>query len=181
MYCPLFARVASKVHNGEATGYEFSYGSGQINPVKALDPGLVYEITKADYVNLLCSLGFDVRSIDSKSTCPRSPKNITEAELNYPSLTFKVPASESFELSLSRTVMNVGPRNSTYKAKVVSSSSIEISVIPEVLSFKSASEKKSFTVKISGRELASGTQLSEEIVWSDGLHSVRSPIIVYTE
>ena len=30
---------------------EFSYGSGQINPEHALNPGLVYNASEADYIN----------------------------------------------------------------------------------------------------------------------------------
>ncbi|PKI32726.1 hypothetical protein CRG98_046900 [Punica granatum] len=84
-----------------------------------------------------------------------------------------------FKLALNRTVTNVGPPTSTYKAKAVSASNVNITVVPEVISFKSISEKKSFMVIISGSGLKSGTQLSEEVLWSDGVHSVRSPIIVY--
>ncbi|RCV26939.1 hypothetical protein SETIT_5G285700v2 [Setaria italica] len=43
----------------DETGAEatpFSYGSGHVNPVSALDPGLVYDTTLADYTNFLCSL-----------------------------------------------------------------------------------------------------------------------------
>ncbi|OWM66766.1 hypothetical protein CDL15_Pgr010418 [Punica granatum] len=165
----------------DLSGREFSYGSGQINPLKAVDPGLVYETTKADYVNLLCSLGYDIRSIDSNGTCPKGAKNITEAELNYPSLTFKAPVSEPFELAINRTVTNVGPPNSTYKAKVDVSPNINITVVPEVISFESVSEKKSFTIGISASGLQSGALLSNEVVWSDGVHHARSPVIVYTE
>ncbi|XP_031398522.1 subtilisin-like protease SBT4.6 [Punica granatum] len=174
--------TASKIRDitteGDPSRFEFSYGSGQINPIKAADPGLVYEITKDDYVNLLCSLGINIRRIDGNSTCPKGAKNITEAELNYPSLIFKAPVSKPFKLALSRTVTNVGPPNSTYKAKAISASNVNITVVPEILSFKSIHEKKSFTVEISGSGFKSGTLLSEEVLWSDGIHSVRSPIIV---
>ncbi|PKI32174.1 hypothetical protein CRG98_047432 [Punica granatum] len=176
------SKLQDTITNKDPSGREFSYGSGQINPVKAVDPGLVYEITKDDYVNLLCSLGYDIRSIDSNSTCPRGAKNITEAELNYPSLIFRAPDSKPFKLALNRTATNVGFPNSTYKAEVVNSSNaINITVVPEVLSFKSVSEKKTFTVEITGSGLKSGTQLSEEFAWYDSVHSVRSPIIVYAE
>ena len=39
---------------------EFAYGSGHINPVKAINPGLVYEAFKQDYINMLCRMGYDV-------------------------------------------------------------------------------------------------------------------------
>ena len=34
---------------------EFAYGAGQINPVKAVCPGLVYDISESDYVRFLWS------------------------------------------------------------------------------------------------------------------------------
>ncbi|CAO2171147.1 unnamed protein product [Urochloa humidicola] len=43
----------------DETGAEatpFSYGAGHVNPVAAMDPGLVYDTTPADYANFLCSL-----------------------------------------------------------------------------------------------------------------------------
>ncbi|EXC50252.1 hypothetical protein L484_000066 [Morus notabilis] len=37
--------------NNEA---EFAYGAGQINPTRALNPGLVYDAGAADYIRFLC-------------------------------------------------------------------------------------------------------------------------------
>ncbi|MCI53678.1 cucumisin-like, partial [Trifolium medium] len=36
---------------------EFAYGAGLINPVKAANPGLVYDISEADYAEFLCGEG----------------------------------------------------------------------------------------------------------------------------
>ncbi|KAK4753503.1 hypothetical protein SAY87_001607 [Trapa incisa] len=175
--------TASKLQNGNSTGYEYSYGSGQISPSKAVSPGLVYGITKKDYLVLLCSLGVDVSALDSNSTmaCPKDGRNTMKGgDLNYPSLSFKAPASDSFHLTLKRTVTNVGTANSVYKASVNSSSHLSIKVVPNVLSFKSVGENMTFTVEVSGSGLQAGAFLSNEIVWSDGTHLVRSPIIVFT-
>ncbi|KAL6321273.1 hypothetical protein AAG906_016307 [Vitis piasezkii] len=35
---------------------EFGYGSGHINPVKGVDPGLVFDASEADYVDFLCKV-----------------------------------------------------------------------------------------------------------------------------
>ncbi|KAL0385714.1 UNVERIFIED_CONTAM: Subtilisin-like protease SBT4.3 [Sesamum radiatum] len=45
---------------------EFSYGTGHIDPVKAVDPGLVYETFTEDYINLLCSLGYNTATLRSQ-------------------------------------------------------------------------------------------------------------------
>jgi hypothetical protein len=36
-----------------------NYGAGHIWPCRAMDPGLVYDLTTKDYVNFLCSIGYN--------------------------------------------------------------------------------------------------------------------------
>ena len=38
---------------------ELGYGAGHIDPVKAANPGLVYETFKQDYVKMFCNLSYD--------------------------------------------------------------------------------------------------------------------------
>ncbi|KAK1384908.1 Cucumisin [Heracleum sosnowskyi] len=42
---------------------EFAYGSGQINPVQAVSPGLVFDASEADYVNFLCKQGYNTTTL----------------------------------------------------------------------------------------------------------------------
>ncbi|CAA7045370.1 unnamed protein product [Microthlaspi erraticum] len=173
-----WAMNASK--NAEA---EFAYGAGHVNPIVAVDPGLVYDIAKEDYLNMLCSLDYSSKGISTVAggafTCAKSKLNMRD--VNYPSMVAKVSASSTSDITFSRTVTNVGKDGSSYKAKVSGNPKLSIKVEPETLSFKSLGEKKSFTVTVSGKSLA-GTSgiVSASLVWSDGTHSVRSPIVVYT-
>ncbi|WP_216668117.1 hypothetical protein, partial [Proteus mirabilis] len=41
----------------------FNYGNGHIRPNRAMDPGLVYDLTTKDYLNFLCSLGYNETQI----------------------------------------------------------------------------------------------------------------------
>ncbi|KAI4305424.1 hypothetical protein L6164_028792 [Bauhinia variegata] len=38
---------------------EFAYGSGHLNPIEAVNPGLVYELSRDDYVEMLCNIGYN--------------------------------------------------------------------------------------------------------------------------
>ncbi|CAN6561881.1 unnamed protein product [Malus baccata var. baccata] len=168
---------------------EFAYGSGHINPVKAVDPGLVFETSRGDYIKLLCSILDEakVRLISGdNSTCPTGSEKGSSKDLNYPSLAANVTPMESFTIKFSRTVKNVGLTNSTFKAKILTNSKarflptteVDIKVMPEVLSFKSLNEEKAFTVTVVGKDFPEGSHLSASLVWSDGTHTVRSPVIV---
>ncbi|KAF9597462.1 hypothetical protein IFM89_018908 [Coptis chinensis] len=148
---------------------EFGYGAGHIDPVKAINPGLVYDATEGDYINLLCSIGYtpdQIKAISGgESVCPMnfsgSPK-----DLNYPSI-ISVEASANF----SRSVTNVGVAISTYKATIVSPSNLKIDVSHNILAFKSTNEKLSFVVTVSGTSLEDSHIYSTSLVWSDGVHN----------
>ncbi|CAH2069459.1 unnamed protein product, partial [Thlaspi arvense] len=161
---------------------EFAYGSGHINPTKASDPGLVYELETEDYLKMLCAEGLKSGLLTRISGQNVNCSDRTEAkDLNYPTMTSFVSALVPFNITFSRTVTNVGFPNSTYKASVVPlRPEIQVSVEPELLSFGSLKEKKSFVVNISGKGLKDGSVVSSSLVWSDGSHSVRSPIVAYS-
>lgn len=150
----------------------------------ALQPGLIYEIESEDYVKFLCGLGYNATLIlGHKGGCPKvaGSVDISPAELNMPSLVFGVPAAKTFEVSLSRTVKNVGPANSTYKSSILHGERcpFKVMVIPSVLSFMQENEKKTFTVKISGSGASDGFMGSVLLTWFDGKHTVNTPIVYY--
>ncbi|XP_010483539.1 PREDICTED: subtilisin-like protease SBT4.4 [Camelina sativa] len=164
---------------------EFAYGSGHVNPIAAINPGLVYELTTADYIAFLCGLNYtieDLRIISGDNiTCTKELSKTLSRNLNYPTMSAKVSGTRPFNVTFQRTVTNVGMKNSTYKAKVVTSpgSKLRIKVLPPVLSMKSMNEKKSFMVKISGDRIGTQQPVSANLIWFDGTHNVRSPIVVY--
>lgn len=167
--------------------HEFAFGSGHLNPVKAIDPGLVYETGKEDYINMLYGAGYGVEEIRSitgdKTISPQVLNKILQRDLNYPSMTALVPFNQSFTIKFHRTVTYAATGNSTYKANVfVAGSEIKVEVVPQVLSFyKSLREKKSFEVTVTGEGLKDKQMVSAYLEWVavNGIHNVRSPIIVY--
>ncbi|KAF5184818.1 Subtilisin-like protease SBT4.8 [Thalictrum thalictroides] len=157
---------------------ELAYGAGHIDPVKAVNPGLVYEATDVDYIAMLCNsyTSYEIRQLDDNFTCPE--ELILVKDLNYPSLATFSMANFSGEVTFKRTVTNVGVAKSSYKVTIHPGSNLKISVEPEVLSFESLNEKKSFTVTVSTKGEGDGFISSGSIVWSDGVHNVRSPIVI---
>ncbi|KAI4326067.1 hypothetical protein MLD38_031418 [Melastoma candidum] len=159
---------------------EFSYGSGHVDPTKALEPGLVYEITNDDYVKLLCTLGINAAAITGNNvSCSKLPK-LNAKDVNYPSVVLAINASQPFSFNITRTVLNVGPPHSTYNASIVAHPGVNVAVFPRTLHFESSGQKKAFSVSVSGVAPKQGEVLSSSLVWSDGGHVVKSPIVVYS-
>ncbi|BFG18283.1 hypothetical protein CerSpe_045570 [Prunus speciosa] len=165
----------------------FDYGAGHVDPVAALDPGLVYDAAVEDYLSFLCALNYTTNQIKQTThrdfTCD-SRKKYSLGDLNYPS--FAVPletasgkrggSGASTTVKYTRTLTNVGTP-ATYKVSVSSQTpSVKITVEPASLSFSQAFEKKTYTVTFVASSSPSGTTSFGRLEWSDGKHTVGSPI-----
>ncbi|XP_048320426.2 cucumisin-like [Ziziphus jujuba] len=161
---------------------EFAYGSGHINPEQALDPGLVYDASEADYIDFLCKQGYNstlsLITGDNSSTCSSTELG-RGWNLNYPSFQLGVEDGQSIDAVFNRTVTNVGSPNSTYTLNVYFPSTVTIYVEPSILSFSAVGEKKSYTVTVTGSPITQQSIASGAITWKDGVHSVRSPLVIY--
>ncbi|XP_047320384.1 subtilisin-like protease SBT4.13 [Impatiens glandulifera] len=163
---------------------EFGYGAGQVNPLRATTPGLVYETFLDDYITMFCNLGKIGerlrRILGTQKICPKGNKT-SPKDLNYPSMTAPIPESSTFNIQFPRVVTNVGHPNSTYHSNITSgNSAIHVKVEPSILSFKNLKETKSFVVTVSGQWLKQD-HISCSLVWYDGAHKVKSPIILYRD
>ncbi|KAJ6930229.1 hypothetical protein NC652_013922 [Populus alba x Populus x berolinensis] len=168
-----------------ATGKDstpFDHGAGHVDPVSALNPGLVYDLTADDYLNFLCALNYSATEITSlarrKFTCDAS-KKYSVTDLNYPSFAVNFGSGGADAvIKHSRTLTNVGAPG-TYKVVIsLQSPGVKVAVEPETLSFRQANEKKSYTVTFTGSSMPAGTNSFGRIEWSDGKQIVGSPIAV---
>ncbi|XP_047319814.1 subtilisin-like protease SBT4.3 [Impatiens glandulifera] len=164
------------------TDAEFGYGAGHIDPVKAIHPGLVYETFIDEYFNMFCSLGSEGdklrKMLGTKHKCSKRKKTLVK-DLNYPTMTASVHIKSSFNIQFRRIVTNVGYANSTYHAQVsTGDNTIYVNVEPSVLSFVRLNERKKFIVTVNGQWL-NQDHISCSLVWFDGTHKVRSPILLY--
>ncbi|KAK6135891.1 hypothetical protein DH2020_030378 [Rehmannia glutinosa] len=160
------------------TDAEFAYGSGHINPLKAKSPGLVYDIDESDYVKFLCGQGYSSKNLQlitgDNTTCTAA-NNATVYDLNYPSFAVSVTSGRYVIAVFHRTVTNVGSPSSTYKAVVTVPSGLSVQVEPSTLSFKYLGERQNFAVTVTAS--VKDVMLSGSLVWDDGVHQVRSPVV----
>ncbi|PNT31044.1 hypothetical protein POPTR_006G114500v4 [Populus trichocarpa] len=167
---------------------ELGSGSGQINPLKAVHPGLVYDIPMSSYIRFLCKEGYNSTTISlllggkKKYRCSNfQPAQGTDG-LNYPSMHAQLKSAESnISAVFYRTLTNVGyGNNSLYKATVTSPKDLSIKIVPNSLKFNRPHQKQSFKVFVEGGSMQNGTRLLSALLeWSDSKHIVRSPIIIY--
>ncbi|XP_057812474.1 subtilisin-like protease SBT4.3 [Salvia miltiorrhiza] len=164
------------------TSLEFAYGSGHINPNATLDPGLVFNASEADYINFLCKQGYNTTTLrlvtGDNSTCTSTTPG-RAWDLNYPSFSLYVEDGQQIIGTFTRTVTNVGATNSTYTASMYMPPLINVKVEPSVLTFSSTEETQTFTVTVTGPAITQQPIMSGAIMWSDGIHSVRTPLVVY--
>ncbi|KAL1315530.1 hypothetical protein HN51_042280 [Arachis hypogaea] len=165
----------------------FDFGAGHVDPVAALDPGLVYDAKVDDYLNFFCALNytqFQIRLAARRDFTCDSRKHYRVEDFNYPS--FAVPletasgigggSNKATSVRYRRILTNVGS-GGTYKASVSSlPPSVKIMIEPQTLSFTQLYEKKSYTVTFTTTSMPSGTNSFAYLEWSDGNHKVASPI-----
>lgn len=158
-----------------STTSPFDYGSGQIDPIAALDPGLVYDHDSSDIINFLCSTGAtpaQLRNLTGELVTCKSPL-IPSYNFNYPSIGI---SSLNGSVSVYRTVTHYGNSQSVYIASVKSPAGVYVTVAPYMLKFNSVGEKQTYRVDFKPFKDSNGSFVFGSITWSDGRHVVRSPI-----
>lgn len=155
----------------------FDMGGGHVNPGKAVNPGLVYDVVTEDYIQFLCSMGCSRSSITSlaNATIKCKLKSNTRLDLNLPSIT--IPDLKT-KVTVARKVTNVGNVASVYRAVVQAPFGISMRVEPETLSFNSTCKTLSFKVTFLSTLKFQGDYRFGSLAWTDGDHFVRSPISV---
>ncbi|XP_072987307.1 subtilisin-like protease [Typha latifolia] len=155
----------------------YTMGAGHVNPTKAADPGLVYDIGLDDYIGYICNLYGDTglfAIVRSHNASCSKVANITEAQLNYPAI---VVAPAGKPVTVKRTVTNVGKANSSYKVELDVPEEVSVIVTPPELQFSKVNEKMTFTVRVSWKGSRKGS-VDGNLRWVSAEHVVRSPIVI---
>lgn len=162
----------------------YDHGAGHINPVKALDPGLIYDIGAQEYFDFLCAQGLTtselvVFSKFANRICSRRGRGGGSAgDLNYPAISAVFTEDKNVAVkTLHRTVTNVGPTVSSYHVVVSAFRGVEVKVEPSNLEFNSRVRKITYKVTFIARSKQSTPEFGS-IVWKNAVHKVRSPVVV---
>lgn len=162
----------------------YSTGSGHVNPSKANDPGLIYDIRPDDYIPYLCGLNYtnnQIEMITQQRVDCSEVGVIAEAQLNYPSFSITIGSYQT--QNYTRTVKNVGPAYSTYKSEIGEPQKwgviVNVGVTPSVLTFTEVNQTITYNVEFSTKLVGQdGSFLQGHLRWVSDNHSVYSPIAV---
>lgn len=168
--------------SGAAPSSPYDHGAGHIDPFKAIDPGLVYDIGPQDYFEFLCTQDLSPSQLkvftkhsnrSCKYTLAKNPGN-----LNYPAISALFPENAHVKsMTLRRTVTNVGTHISSYKVSVSPFKGATVTVQPKTLNFTSKHQKLSYTVTFRTRMRMKRPEFGG-LVWKSTTHKVRSPVII---
>ena len=147
----------------------FDYGAGHINPNRAADPGLIYDIDPNDYNKFFgCSFKKSVRC---------NATMLPGYHLNLPSIS--IPDLRQ-PITVSRTVTNVGEADAVYHAAIESPAGVKIDIEPSVLAFNATNKVNTFQVKLSPLWRLQGDYTFGSLTWYSGQKTVRIPIAIRT-
>ncbi|HET7173222.1 MAG TPA: S8 family serine peptidase [Nocardioidaceae bacterium] len=149
-------------------------GAGEVDPRAAVDPGLVYNATLADWFGFLHGQGF-------ASTSGRSlaQQTITASNLNLPSISVGDLLGTR---SITRTVTNVSGHTERYVARLRGLRGIARTIVPDSLTL-SPGESATYRVDFSAtRHARYGTFAVGSLTWTGSRgHLVTSPVAVRPE
>lgn len=159
----------------------FAYGAGHFQPLKASDPGLIYDSSYTDYILHACSLA-ETQELKLKYQCPNPLPDPND--LNYPSI--QIHRLNCTKKTIMRTVTNVGSPRSVYKFSAQSPKEYTILASPNVLEFEHVGEKKNFTITVmaNGGQVPAKTESDEDqyyfglYAWTNKHHVVKSTVAV---
>ncbi|MCZ6475418.1 MAG: S8 family serine peptidase [Gammaproteobacteria bacterium] len=158
---------------GATAADPFDVGAGHIDPNRAIDPGLVYDVDFLNYAAYLCGL-------DDPPFPPTDCAILAVAGFSSDGRDLNVPSIGIAELIsgdvITRRVTNVGPAG-TYTPTMTAPLGIDMLVTPTSLSLNTG-EIGEFSITMQRQGAALDTWSFGRLSWSDGSRIVASPIAV---
>jgi subtilisin family serine protease len=151
----------------------FNQGAGHVKPNSAADPGLVYDSSWNDWLAFLCGNSSRVGA----ATCAALTKagyKTDASDFNGASIAIGDLAGVQ---TVTRKVTNVGSAPATYTSSVTGLAGLTVTVTPSSLTL-APGESAGFSVEVTRTTAAHNAYAAGNLTWTDGSHSVRSPIVV---
>ncbi|KAL5863763.1 hypothetical protein ACOSQ3_001277 [Xanthoceras sorbifolium] len=174
------------IMDGNITAGVFAIGAGQVNPERAINPGLIYDIKPDDYVTHMCTLGYTRSQIFTITHRNISCHEISQMNrgfsLNYPSISVTFKHGKTTKM-IKRRLTNVGSPNSIYSLEVKALDGVKVRVKPQRLVFKKMNQSLSYRIWFISRKRTGKGKISSaqgQLTWVhvNSLYRVRSPISV---
>ncbi|KAH8510398.1 hypothetical protein H0E87_008094 [Populus deltoides] len=153
----------------------FDFGSGHINPLAALNPGLIYRFDSTDVIDFLCSIGASpaqLKILTGQTTYCQNPTK-QSSDFNYPSIGV---SNMKGSIQVYRTVTYYGTGPTAYVVKADDPAGVQVTVTPAQLKFTKTGENMSFRIDFKPLKTSDGNFVFGALTWSNGVHKVRSPI-----
>jgi subtilisin family serine protease len=155
---------------GQANGLlPWAQGAGHIVPNSATDPGLVYDNGPIEFIRYQCNV-FKAGVIPA-SDCTTYGTLDQTYNYNLPSIT----VANVLGTVVTRKVTNVSSSSGNYTANVTVPPGFTAVVSPSSMAI-APGETKTFTVTLNRTTAAENVWSFGSLVWSDGVHNVKSPI-----
>ena len=151
----------------------FRQGAGHVQPNKAADPGLVYDSSWNDWLAFLCGTTTAVNPA-ACTALKAAGYSLDASDMNVASIAIGDLAGVQ---TVKRRVTNVGSASATYTAAVTGMSGITTTVTPSSLTLTPGATGE-FSVSFRRTTAALNAYTGGQLAWSDGTHTVRSPIVV---
>ncbi|GLT34204.1 hypothetical protein SLA2020_087310 [Shorea laevis] len=155
------------------------FGAGHINPNRAMDPGLIYDLDFQNYVDFICGLRYNETNM--KALLRRNQWNCSQerANLNYPSFVaiFSNESKMVRRQVFNRVLTNVGDDQSVYQSTVAVPYGLDIKVEPGTLSFTQKYQKQNFSITVEVYGQASPVIYGYLTWFDDHKHIVSIPVV----
>lgn len=137
---------------GEYLATPYDFGAGVATMSGPLKPGLVYETEITDYLQFLCSTGYNtstvkliLKTLPNNFSCPSNSSDDSVSNMNYPSIAVSLSKVRETK-EVTRTLTRIGEEESEYTATITAPDALRVEVSPKKLKFTSDTKKLSYQV-----------------------------------
>ena len=160
--------------DGEAAAIPFDYGAGHIVPNAASDPGLVYEISDAEYDAFACGTASPAVSEERCDELQAAGLSFEAAQLNQPSVAV---SALTYQRTVTRRVTNPGTEARAFSVEIQPPPGIAVTVDPPSINVTPGGSAE-FDITMTYESGPLDLWRFGSYTWRSDDHDVRSPIAI---